>query len=97
MAKRELKTKKTEEPVTEVVVETTAVVEDENTTTEPVIGVVTGCTKLYIRKKPKVDDSNVMGTINAKEKVAIDTTYEHKEWYKLIDGSYCMKKYITIK
>ena len=95
MAKRELKTKP--EEVVEVETETTVVVEEEKEEVKPVFGVVTGCTKLNIRKKPKVDAGNILGTINAKTQVVIDTTYNNKEWYKLEDGSYCMKKFITIK
>ena len=94
MAKREMKTKKVDENVTNVVVETTVTVEDG--INEPVFGAVSECMKLNIRKKPNTK-SDVLGVLNKNEKVEIDMTYENKDWYKLTSGGYCMKKYITIK
>lgn len=92
MAKRELKTKKTEEPMIE---ETTAVTEGVIPTT----GVVTGCSKLNIRKKANIS-SDVVAVANAGSELTIDTDKSTGEWYKVTDNNgtigYCMKKYVKI-
>ena len=99
MAKRELKTQKTEETIIEETVETTEVVEEPAEKPIPV-GIVTDCSKLNIRKKAN-RTSDALAVVNAKTEVTIDPDYSNKEWYKvtLKDGTvgYCMKKYISIK
>ena len=92
MAKRELKTKKTEEQIVE---ENAAVVEE----TVPTIGVVTGCSKLNVRKKPNIN-SDVIVVVNAGSELTIDVDKSHGEWYKVTDQNnnvgYCMKKYVKV-
>lgn len=70
-------------------------------TTKPVVnvkkGVVTGCTKLNVRKAPDAT-AEIIGTIDAGETVVIHD--EIGSFYKVgnPDGDeYCMKKYISVK
>lgn len=101
MAKTKTKTK-VEEPIVEEVEDSPEVVETVEAT--PIVfGVVTNCTRLYIRKKPaKTDDSaDVVCIVNAGTKLDIDETYKNKSWCKVMtpDGKegFCMKEFITIK
>jgi uncharacterized protein YgiM (DUF1202 family) len=107
MAKREMKTQKVEEPiieetiVEETVVEEPVVEEVVETVAKPIsVGVVTGCSKLNIRKKAN-SNGDVLTVVNAKTELTIDPDYSNKEWFKvtLKDGTvgYCMKKFVTIK
>ena len=102
MAKREMKTMNTEEPKID---EMTPVVEEPKEETanvgpslEP--GIVSGCSKLNIRKKPAVKEDNVIAVVDANTELSVDLTYKNKEWYKVTtkDGAvgYCMKQYVTI-
>jgi uncharacterized protein YgiM (DUF1202 family) len=69
--------------------------EDERT----VIGVVTNCLNLNIRRKPKADAS-VICKITSLTEIMIDEKESTDEFYKVctaagIDG-FCMKKYIAV-
>lgn len=81
----------TEEPVKEVVAKPAS---------KTVYGVVTGCSKLRIRKSASVS-APVLLEINAGTKVAIDKRQSHKDWYKVCteDGAdgFCMKQFITLE
>lgn len=108
MAKREMKTKTTEEQIVEETTVETPVVEEKcedvlKTETEeikPLIGIVNWCSRLNIRKKPNIK-AEVIKVINANDKVTIFADKSNKDWYCVrvtdtIEG-FCMKKFITIK
>lgn len=90
-------------PVEEVVEETVEeTVEEvvEEVVKEPVIGTVTNCTKLNVRKSPK-NDAPVLCMIAVSDKVVVDEEKSVGKFYKVctpagVEG-YCMKDYITIK
>lgn len=95
MAKREMKTVKTEvSEVVEPVVEETAVVPETE-----VLGTVVKCTKLNVRKKPNVN-ADIVCVVNAKAKLTIDEDKSKGTWYAVTteDGKigYCMKGYVAI-
>lgn len=95
MAKREMKTINTE------AAEETTVEEpvEEMKELVPIFGVVTGCSRLNVRKEAK-KDADVVTIVNAGAKLVIDTDCKSKKWYKVTtkDGKdgYCMKEFITI-
>lgn len=96
MAKREMKTANTIE--NELVENVEATVEEP--VMEPITGVVIGCNKLNVRKKPGLK-SEVVTVINAKTKLTINLEESAKDWYKVtvkpgVEG-YCMKKYVKTK
>lgn len=98
MAKREMKTVKTEEVIVESVV---SEIEEKAEDTTPVtaVGVVTDCVKLNVRKKADLK-ANVIAVLGEKTEVTVYPNESTKDWYKVIVGSvdgYCMKKYITVK
>lgn len=66
---------------------------------EPVLGVVSGCSKLNVRKEPKAG-SDIVCELEAKTEVMISETESTKDFYRVFtkDGvqGYCMKQYITI-
>lgn len=77
------------------------VVEDNNKVEEPkqVVGVVTGCAKLRVRKNPN-PNAAVLCEVNASTEVMIDEKASTGEFYKVcteagIEG-FCMKKFITV-
>lgn len=85
---------------------TTEVLADESTENpkveELLVGTVTGCVKLNVRKEPK-KDADVLCVIDSGKEVTLDTSSEetYEDFYKIctpagIEG-YCMKKFITIK
>lgn len=98
MAKREMKTTKKEDVINEAV---TPEVEEkvEEVTPKTLVGVVTDCAKLNVRKKADVK-ADVIAVIDAKTEVTVNTDESVKDWYKVnvkgVDG-FCMKKFITIK
>lgn len=103
MAKREMKTKQNEEVLVEKTVVEEAVVEEaagetiEPVSVKPLVGIISNCTRLNIRKKPN-KSADVVTVLNAKTEVTIDPDYTNKEWYKLVsDAGYCMKAFITLK
>lgn len=65
-----------------------------------VIGIVSGCEKLNVRKKPETGD-NVLCVINKDEEVEIEIADSTEEYYKVFTSNgfdgYCMKKFIAIK
>lgn len=68
----------------------------------PITGVVTGCKKLNVRKRPAVNDNNVLEVIEADTTLfVIEPEKATGEWYKveLAGGTigFCMKKFITIE
>lgn len=68
---------------------------------KPVIGIVSNCERLNIRKQPSIK-SEVAATIEAGSEVGIALDESTKDFYKVYyidDGveGYCMSKYITIK
>ena len=67
--------------------------------TEPVVGIVIGCSRLNVRMKPGAD-AKVVCTIECDSKVMIDEENSTKNFYKIctevgIEG-YCMKQFINI-
>ena len=66
---------------------------------EPVIGKVTGCKKLRVRKQPNTS-SQVLSEILVDSEVNIDLSKSTNDFYKVcteagVDG-FCMKDYISI-
>lgn len=63
-------------------------------------GIVSGCSKLNIRKKPNIK-SDPIAVVNAKTNLEVHVHDSTKDWYKVttLDGGdgFCMKKYITIE
>ena len=102
MAKREMKTVKNEEVINEVVtpeVEETVEEVIDTPTPKTFKGVVSGCSKLNVRKKANLK-ADVLTVINAKAEVTVYPEDSTKDWYKVnINGveGFCMKKFITIK
>lgn len=90
----------------EIITEETKVekVETEETVApqpESVIGFVVDCKKLNVRKKPVVNDRNIIKTIDVDTELTVIEPEKAKgEWYKvqLEDGVYgfCMKQFIAI-
>ena len=93
--------------VTEVIenVEVAPVEETDTVDTElvPVTGIVVGCSKLNIRKKPKIDKDgkNVVTVVDVKTKLNIDLSKSTDDWYNVVtlsgDCGYCMKQYVKIE
>lgn len=71
----------------------------ENVQNDEVVGVVTNCQRLNVRKEPDAD-SEVVTVISQLEEVVIDTNRSTEEWYAvcLVSGieGFCMKKFIVI-
>ena len=72
----------------------------EEKSVEEVIGVVTECAKLNVRKKAE-QEAVVLCILNKGDEVNIDLKDSNANYYKVhtstgVDG-YCMKKYIEIK
>lgn len=80
----------TEEPVTEE-----PTVEEDDT----IIGVVTECVKLNVRKEP-VADAEILTTILLGAEVQVDIFESTEDFYKVTTGAgiegYCVKDYINI-
>lgn len=89
MAKRELNLNKEETKV-----ETPETVEATAPEKKPVFGVVTGCSKLRIRKTPSLK-ADVLGELTKGTKVEI-LDDKNAKFYK-ISGGYCMKDFIEIQ
>lgn len=92
MAKRELNLNK-EETKAEAVTTTEETVAPEEKK-NPIIGVVTKCSKLRIRKTPSLK-ADVLGELDKGTKVVILDDKSAK-FYK-IEGGYCMKDFIEIQ
>lgn len=81
------------------IAEDTRVEEIEEAVAE-IIGVVTDCLRLNIRKEPN-KDSKVAAIVNCLDEVKIDLEASTDEWYAVctvagIEG-FCMKKYIAVR
>ena len=83
------------ETIEEVVAE--PVVQEEVT---PVIGVVTGCGKLNVRKDPDIN-SDVVCEVVLKSELVINTDKSTSDWYSVCTAAgfegFCMKKFVEIK
>ena len=70
------------------------------TVTQAIVGKVSGCSQLYVRKEGK-KESDVLCTIDKDSEVKINQVESTEEFYKVITPSgiegYCMKKFIEIK
>ena len=65
---------------------------------EPVLGIVSDCTKLNIRKEADVE-SSVLFIIGKDSDVLVDLDESTDEWYKVYvndQEGFCMKDYITL-
>lgn len=67
---------------------------------EPVIGKVSGCKKLNIRKEPN-GEAEILDVISSGSEVMIDESESVDEFYKIYAESgtegFCMKQYITVQ
>lgn len=67
---------------------------------EPVVGVVTDCFKLNIRKRPNID-SEVICVVPAFSELTITMDKSTSKWFKVCtetgETGYCMKKYVAVK
>lgn len=101
MAKREMKTVKTEENKIEETINETVIPEvEKEITPKTVLGIVTGCSKLNVRVKANIK-ATVASVIDAKTEVVVYPDESTKDWYKVVikgvNEGFCMKKFITIK
>ena len=66
---------------------------------EPIIGVVTDCTRLNVRARP-YSTAMILGVITAATELIIIEEESTKDFYKICTSAglegYCMKKFITI-
>lgn len=66
---------------------------------EPVIGLVSNCANLRVRKEPD-DKSEVLGTIQVNTEVMIDEDKSIGDFYKVYTESglegFCMRQFITV-
>lgn len=67
---------------------------------EPVVGVVSGCGKLNIRKKPSMS-GEIVCEVPLKTEFVINIDKSTDEWYSVSNSDgvkgYCMKKFVTLK
>lgn len=102
MAKREMKTQKTEVNEPQVTMCEEEVIEPVEEVVEKVVtGTVVGCTKLNVRKEAK-KDADILGTIPVKDKVTILSDKPVKGLFHKVRTAtglegYCMKNYIKIE
>jgi hypothetical protein len=72
----------------------------EEFSTEPLIGIVSDCLRLNIRKEPRAD-APILCVTNALSEVMITTNKSTDNWYSVCTESgiegFCMKKYIAIR
>lgn len=66
---------------------------------EPIIGIVTNCVRVNVRKTPIIA-AEILSEVGVNSKLMIDETESTEEWFKVyteigIEG-FCMKKFITI-
>lgn len=85
-----------DEPVNKVVEEPADETKDYR---ESLVGYVTGCKKLNIRKESYIK-SDVVCVVSEKDILLIDDNKSTNEWYKVYTETgfegYCMKKYVVI-
>lgn len=89
-----------DEPVEEYTAKIEEPVEEVAPRPEPIIGVVSGCSKLNIRKNPN-PNSEILCSVNEGSKLMIDRDGSTSEWYSVcteagFDG-FCMKAYVTVE
>lgn len=88
------------EEVVEVEADVEATLETEPPMLEKLKGVVTGCTKLNLRKKPFAG-AEILDTLEAGETVVITELETFSEKFYGVDANglkgYCMKQYISIQ
>lgn len=77
-----------------------AVVEETEEAVEDIIGVVTDCLKLNIRKEPN-KDSDVVVIVTCLDELKIDPNTSTDDWYAVctvagIEG-FCMKKFVAVR
>ncbi len=67
---------------------------------EDIIGVVTDCLKLNIRKEPN-KDSDVLVVVTCLDELKIDPDASTDDWYAVCTASgiegFCMKKFVAVK
>ena len=85
-----------------VLVDSTEIAEDIRVeeTVEDIIGVVTDCLKLNIRKEPN-KDSDVVVVVTCLDELKIDPNNSTDDWYAVctvtgIEG-FCMKKFVAVR
>lgn len=66
---------------------------------EPIIGIVTNCVRVNVRKTPIIT-AEILSEVGVNSKLMIDETESTEEWFKVyteigIEG-FCMKKFIAI-
>lgn len=69
---------------------------------EPLIGVVFGCKKLNIRKRPVVNPNNVLCVVEMNTELEIiEPEKATGQWYKVVtsDGvkGFCMKEFVNVE
>lgn len=73
--------------------------ETATTKKEPVIGLVSNCANLRVRKEPN-DKAEVLGVIPVDTEVMIEEDELTSEFYKILTDSglegFCMKQFITV-
>lgn len=73
--------------------------EPKNEESKPVIGIVTDCVRLNVRKDPN-RSSEVLGVITAETELIIIEEESTDEFYKICTSAglegYCMKSFVTI-
>lgn len=67
---------------------------------EPLIGKVSGCKKLNIRKEPD-GEAEILDVISNSSEIMIDESESTADFYKVYTESglegFCMKQYITVQ
>ncbi len=85
-----------------VLVDSTEIPEDIKVeeVVEDIIGVVTDCLKLNIRKEPN-KDSDVVVIVTCLDELKIDPDASTDDWYAVCTASgiegFCMKKFVAVK
>lgn len=73
--------------------------EMEATQKEPVLGLISDCANLRVRKEPD-DKAEVLGTIPVDTEVMIDEDESTREFYKIYTDSglegFCMRRFVTV-
>ena len=92
-----------EDTVEEQIEETVEEIEEEaleDAAVETVIGIVTDCAKLNIRKLPKPDADKV-SVVDANTKLMVDLDSSTLKYYKVYTESgvegYCLKDYVAVR
>lgn len=76
------------------------VINEEPVLDEILVGVVSGCTQLYVREQP-TKESEPLAILEESNEVTIVNSTESLDFYKIITlkgtEGYCMKKFIKVK